>query len=205
MSSLAQNYTKKLDLRTHRTQVWLSVKDYDVSSVCWKALVNTFTETLVLKAFSATGIGPQNAEVVLDRFKTAIPPQVTTPLDQTAITPATREPNWFKAKSLLRVVAKDNVGAQLSELQQVIHQLHVRVEPLQYELGGAKEALCDKEKTKDKQKVLLYTRTILSVMAAPNGGVIHQRRRQMHVTLHLKPINSNKKLKELPDVSYNTK
>jgi hypothetical protein len=51
-----------------------------------------FTETLVLKAFSATGIHPSNANVILDRFRTATPESVATPPEQTALSSLSGEP-----------------------------------------------------------------------------------------------------------------
>ena len=56
---------------------------------------------------------------------------------------------------------KDNVGGELGALEQVIHQLHVQLELTQYELRGIKEALAEKERIKDKKKVLpLYAHNI---------------------------------------------
>ena len=64
---------------------------------------------------------PPNADVILDRFKTPTPPATTTPPLQTGPSAALEEPNWLKAKSLLRSVVKDNVGGELGALEQVIH------------------------------------------------------------------------------------
>ena len=55
---LAQNYTKELDLHNHTTQRWVPVKKSDFFSLFWPAWVNTFTKSLVLITFEATGINP---------------------------------------------------------------------------------------------------------------------------------------------------
>ena len=121
----------------------------------------TFTEKLVKKAFSTTGIHPPNADVILNKFKLATPLKPASPPEQTTIAAASDKPNWLKAKSLLRAVVKDEADAWLGALEQLIHQLHVQLELVQHELKGAKETLTAKERVKDKQKVLpLYAHDI---------------------------------------------
>ena len=58
---LAQNYTKKLDHRTQRTQGKAPVKKDNFSNLFWKAWIQTSISKLVLKSFSATGIWPQDS------------------------------------------------------------------------------------------------------------------------------------------------
>ncbi|KAH8621091.1 hypothetical protein IG631_24256 [Alternaria alternata] len=65
-----------------------------------------FTETSVLEAFSATGIHPPSANVILDRFRTATPETAATPPERTALSSSPGEPLWLKAKSLLRSATK---------------------------------------------------------------------------------------------------
>ena len=85
-----------------------------------------FTETLVLKAFSATGIHPLNANVILDRFRTATPETAATPPEQTALSSSSGEPLWLKAKSLLRSATKGGDAIATNALAQYIHHLPVQ-------------------------------------------------------------------------------
>ena len=148
---LTSNYTKELDLRTHRAQGWVPVKKSDFFPLFWKAWVATFTEKLVLKAFSATGIFPPNANVILDRFDTK---KLTTPEAQVIHAAGSEEPSWLKAKSLLHSVAKDKGSVEVGALEGILHQLSTQNELLQYELNGAKEVLTVKQKQKDQGKIL---------------------------------------------------
>ena len=158
---LAQNYTKELDQHNFDTQGKAPVKKSDFFSLFWPAWVNTFTKKLVLTAFETTGIHPPNANVILSRFRTPSPPIIRTPPEQTGPQAASTEPNWLKAKSLLRSVVKDNAGRELGALEQLLHQLHVQLELAQSELQGVKQALANKEKKKRKKKVLpLYAHNV---------------------------------------------
>ncbi|KAF1943933.1 hypothetical protein EJ02DRAFT_420922 [Clathrospora elynae] len=46
----------------------LPVAKRDFFTLFWDGWVNSFKEHLILKAFEATGISPQNANVILKRF-----------------------------------------------------------------------------------------------------------------------------------------
>ena len=90
---LAQNYSNELDNYNYTSQGKAPVKKSDFISLFWPAWVKTFTETLVLTAFRATGIYPLNADVILNQFRTPTPlPPVTPPL-QTAALALLEEPN----------------------------------------------------------------------------------------------------------------
>ena len=158
---LASNYTNELDLRTQKTQGWLPVTKGDFFPLFWKAWTRTFTEKLVQKAFSATGIFPPDANVILNKFATTTPEKATTPLHQTAPAAVIGEPPWLKAKTLLRAAMVENDEAAGRELMQYIHHLSVQNQLLEHQLEGAKEALSEKGKMKGKQKVLpLYAHTL---------------------------------------------
>jgi hypothetical protein len=115
----------------------------------------------VLKAFSATGIHPPNANVILDRFRTATPETAATPPEQTALSSSPGEPLWLKAKSLLRSATKGDDAIAADALAQYIHRLSVQNQILQQQLNSAQEALTEKMKMKDKHRVLpLYAHNI---------------------------------------------
>lgn len=158
---LSQNYSKELDYLTQRTQGLVPVKKSDFVRLFWPAWVTTFTKTLVETAFSATGIHPPNANVILSKYQVLTPPELATPPEQTAVTTAPTAPNWLKAKSLLREVVGSEPSTDLGRLEQVLHQLHVQLELTQCELRDAQAELSRYSKVPKQQKVLpLYTRRI---------------------------------------------
>jgi phage-related minor tail protein len=56
---------------------------------------------------------------------------------------------------------KDNSSNELRALEQVIHQLYMQLELTQHKLSGIKRAFAEKEKVKDKKKVLpLYAHNL---------------------------------------------
>lgn len=68
---------------------------------------------------------------------------------------------WLKAKSLLRSATKEDDAIAADALAQYIHHLSVQNQILQQQLDGAQEALTEKKKMKDKQRVLpLYAHNI---------------------------------------------
>jgi len=148
---LSQNYSKELDMRTHRTQGWLPIKKSDFFRLFWTAWVATFTEKLILSSFEATGVHPPNADVILDRFTQEKP---TTPEAQLIASNDLGEPSWLKAKSLLHSVVKDKGSIEARALEGILHHLSTQNELLHYELDGAKEALTEKQKQSNKLKVL---------------------------------------------------
>ena len=158
---LSQNYTKGLDQRIQKTQGWVPVKKTDFFPLFWDAWVKTFTKELVLKAFEATGLFPQNADKILHRFKQATPRRLTTPPQQTALSTESGEPPWLKAKSLLRSVVVDNNSEAIGSLEQYIHHLSVQNQLLQHQLDGCKEAVLERKRMQGKQRVLpLYAHNL---------------------------------------------
>ena len=120
--------------------------------------MKTFTNKLIQKSFQATGIFPPNADVILHRFNEERP---ATPPQQVIQVTKSGEPTWLKAKSLIRSTVKDFDSAEAQELVQHLHSLHVEKELLEYQLDGVKEALTEKKKLANKQKVLpLYAYTL---------------------------------------------
>jgi hypothetical protein len=104
---------------------------------------------------------PPNADVILRRFRTPTPSPIRTPPEQIGPAAAPIEPNWLKAKRLLRSAVKDYRSAEAGALEQEIHQLHVQNELILHELQGIKQSIKDKKRKKAKQKVLpLYSHTL---------------------------------------------
>ena len=123
-------------------------------SLFWPAWVNTFTVSLISRAFEVSGIYPLDPDVILDHFKKVTPPPPTTPPQHSGPQPATASPNWrrFRA-SFDRAVTHGDPEAE-SEARQQMHQMHVALELKNQELKGLKKALESKKKRQKKKKVL---------------------------------------------------
>jgi hypothetical protein len=139
----------------------MPVKKADFFPLFWDAWVKTFTKKLVLKALEATGLFPQDADRILHRFKPATPEKLSTPPHQTALSTEPGEPPWLKAKALLRSAVVDSDSEVMGSLEQYIHHLSVQNQLLQHQLDGCKEALSDRKRMQDKQRVLpLYAHNL---------------------------------------------
>ena len=55
---LSQSYSNELIYHNHNTKGWLPTGKADFISLFWPAWVNTFTKSLILRAFEVTGIYP---------------------------------------------------------------------------------------------------------------------------------------------------
>ena len=55
---LSQSYSNELIYHNYNTKGWIPVQKADFISLFWPAWVNTFTESLILRAFKTTGIHP---------------------------------------------------------------------------------------------------------------------------------------------------
>jgi hypothetical protein len=66
---LARHYSTRLSEHLHGGQGLLHVKKGDFTDLFWPAYKASFTRSNILKAFEATGVNPDNSEVILKRFK----------------------------------------------------------------------------------------------------------------------------------------
>jgi hypothetical protein len=73
--SLSANYSTALEQYMDQSLGILPVAKRDFFSLFWDGWVNTFIETRVLKSFSATGLSPPNANVILKPTTTQITTQ----------------------------------------------------------------------------------------------------------------------------------
>jgi hypothetical protein len=65
---LSQAYSNELTNHLHKAQGLMPIKKGDFFPLFWSAWTSSFTESLILKAFEATGIWPMDANVILRRF-----------------------------------------------------------------------------------------------------------------------------------------
>jgi hypothetical protein len=66
---LARNYSTRLSEHVHGSQGLLHVNKGDFILLFWPAYEASFTRSNILKTFEATGVVPNNLEVILKRFK----------------------------------------------------------------------------------------------------------------------------------------
>jgi hypothetical protein len=150
---LSQNYSNEVEHRQFEARGNGSVTKADFVSLFWPAWVNTFTKSLVLKAFEATGIHPPNADVILDRFKTTTPPSPVTPPEQAEPAAVSSELDWLKTKTLLQSVVKDNRSPEAKALHQQVHHLHVHLELTRDELQGAINSINGRKSKRESRTI----------------------------------------------------
>ena len=144
---LSTNYSNELSNYIQASQGLSPIGKYEFLHLFWPAWVNTFTETLVLSGFRATGISPPNADVILDRFRrTSHSPSVSISSGSTAYS----SNDWLKACSLLRAEVKDPRSRGARKLGQTIHHLSIQNELLNDEVLGLKRTLNLQKKKKQQ-------------------------------------------------------
>jgi hypothetical protein len=140
---------------------------------------------------------PPNADVILERFTTPTPPPPVTPPEQVGSAAASAEPDWLKAKTLFRSVVKDDAGAKGEALEQVLHQLHVKIELTVHELQGVKQAQDNKKRKKARLKVLPLYSHDLNRQGGQCGGVLGRSVKLTCATLQLRSTTPNKRQQKL--------
>lgn len=145
--SLSSNYSKCLSNYLQESQGLSPIGKPEFMHLFWPAWTNTFTETLVLSAFRATGISPLNANVILDRFRHTS--QSRSPSISSG-TSAYSGDDWLKACSLLRAEVKDPRSKGARKLGQTIHHLSIQNELLNEEIAGLRTTLNLQKKKKSQ-------------------------------------------------------
>ncbi|KAI1517459.1 hypothetical protein Ptr86124_004396, partial [Pyrenophora tritici-repentis] len=113
----------------------------------WSAWISSFTESLILKAFEATGIWPMDANVILRRF-------ASTPEAERSSSSGLSDHDWRKLDRLVRAAVNDSHQYEARKLRSSVHHLSVQYELLKHENEGLKEALQHKKKHRKKGKAL---------------------------------------------------
>jgi hypothetical protein len=144
---LSSNYSSELDDHLQQSQGLSQLSKGDFFNLFWPAWVNTFEENLVKKAFTATGISPVNADVILDRFRHTTPETLAS---VSSASTAYSAEDWVKACSTLRAEVKDPRSMGARKLGQTIHHLSTQIELLHSELDGLLKKLYQNRK---RQKV----------------------------------------------------
>jgi hypothetical protein len=98
--SLSANYSTALEQYMDQSLGALPVAKKDFFSLFWDGWVNTFIKSRVLKSFSATGLSPPNANVILKRFAYDHSDHDSSSLDDSDNSLS----NWIKIQRRLRAV-----------------------------------------------------------------------------------------------------
>jgi len=158
---LSQAYSNELTNHLHKAQGLVPIKKGDFFPLFWSAWISSFTESLILKAFEATGIWPMDANVILRRF-------ASTPEAERSSSSGLSDHDWRKLDRLVRAAVNDSHQYEARKLRSSVHHLSVQYELLQHENEGLKEALQHKKKHKKKGKAL-----DLQQRQEYHGGAVH--------------------------------
>ena len=105
-------YTRELINFEQDSQGLLSIAKGEFFLLFWNAWTASFTESLILKSFEATGLSPPNADIILQRFTTEGSESVPTSSDDLKADLST----WFPMKRRLGKVAKDSAKKRTRQL-----------------------------------------------------------------------------------------
>ncbi|KAF7571209.1 hypothetical protein PtrM4_112110 [Pyrenophora tritici-repentis] len=144
---LSQAYSNELTNHLHKAQGLIPIKKGDFFPLFWSAWISSFTESLILKAFEATGIWPMDANVILRRF-------ASTPEAERSSSSGLSDHDWRKLDRLVRAAVNDSHQYEARKLRSSVHHLSVQYELLKHENEGLKEALQHKKKHRKKGKAL---------------------------------------------------
>jgi hypothetical protein len=149
---LSSNYTCELDNHLQQSQGLAPLSKGDFFALFWPAWVNTFEKKLILKAFTATGISPVNADVILNRFRHTSPEGL---LSVSSSSTAYSAEDWLKACTTLQAEVRDSRSVGARKLGQTIHHLSSQVEILQVELDALRKKLYqDRKRRKQPSRQL---------------------------------------------------
>jgi hypothetical protein len=146
--SLSANYSTALEQYMDQSLGVLPVAKRDFFSLFWDGWVNTFIKTRVLKSFSATGLSPPNANVILKRFAYDHSDHESSSLDDSDNSLS----NLNKIQRRLRAVTTSSDDRKTQALKQAIHHLVVENELLNHQNDGLQRALGIKQKRKKPGK-----------------------------------------------------
>lgn len=140
--SFSSAYTKELVNFQSKSQGLLPMVKSDFFNLFCSAWNLAFSKVLILKAFEATGLAPQNANVILKRFRVSDSDSNSTSSDESE----TSLSSWFVISRRLKKVVKDNTEKKTMQLAQAIHHLICENELLKHENQGLMETLLTKKK-----------------------------------------------------------
>ncbi|KAK1912874.1 hypothetical protein P3342_004810 [Pyrenophora teres f. teres] len=118
---LSQAYSNELTNHLHKAQGLTLIKKGDFFPLFWSAWISSFTESLILKAFEATGIWPMDANVILRRF-------ASTPDAERSSSSGLSDHDWRKLDRLVRAAFNDSHQYEARKLRSSVHHISVQYE-----------------------------------------------------------------------------
>jgi hypothetical protein len=147
---LAQHYSTRSSEHLHGSQGLLHVKKGDFTDLFWPAYKASFMRSNILKAFEATGVSPDNPEVILKRFK------ATTSAQQEAL--QIGEPgdgdSYNDLRKLFDSAVPDKSKVEAKQLSTLLHSLQVNNKLVHHENQKLKDVVTTKQKHKKKSTPL---------------------------------------------------
>jgi hypothetical protein len=144
---LSQAYSNELTNHLHKAQSLTPIKKGDFFPLFWGAWTSCFTESLILKAFEATGIWLMDANVILCRF-------ASMPEAERSSSSELSDYGWRNMDRLIQATVPNNYLDKAKRLRSSVHYLSVQYKLLKHENKGLREALQHKKKHKKKGKAL---------------------------------------------------
>jgi hypothetical protein len=146
----AQHYLTRLSEHLHGGQGLLHVKKGDFTDLFLPAYKASCMRSNILKAFEATGVSPDNPEVILKRFK------ATTPAQWEAL--QIGEPgdgdSYNDLQKLFDAAVPDKSKVEAKQLSTLLHSLQVNNKLVHHENQKLKDAVTTKQKHKKKSMPL---------------------------------------------------
>ena len=147
---LSSAYSAELTNYLHASQGLIAIKKGDFFPLFYRAWISSFKKETILKSFEATGIWPQESEVILRRFHQQ-PPDGEAAVEGS---PPIDEGDWRKIRKLVQSAVKDGAEREANKITESLHHLQTQNELLLHEVGGLRDALTTKKKHQKKGTTL---------------------------------------------------
>jgi hypothetical protein len=145
--SLSSAYGRELEQVRSGSHGLLPMAKRDFFSIFWRAWNSTFSPSLVLKAFEATGLSPLNPDVILERFE----PDSS---DGGSDSSGSQLISWNQLNRRFREVVKDENDRRTQHLRLAFHHLYCFAEINQHQVNELEQALATKKKRRKPGKAL---------------------------------------------------
>jgi hypothetical protein len=150
---LSTYYDKELDLIIYKSDSITSLSKRNFWKVFKKAWDQAFTETNIKKAFTKTGINPQNPQLIIVQIEPQEPPKLTTPLRKSYN--EIKTPYSAIALRKIKKELKFNTSALLiNKILKANETLHTHTQIAEHRYEGFREALKDEKKKRKHSKRL---------------------------------------------------
>ena len=146
-SPLAHFYSDLVTEHFHDSQALAGVSKANFFMLFWRAWQQTMTKVRILSSFEVTGIWPQNASVVLNRWDSDSDDGCETP-------PPINPTDWRSIDRLFHVVVGENKSDDARQLRRTLHHLSARCELLTVEKEGLSAVISTQNHSKKQRRAL---------------------------------------------------